>query len=35
VWLTADGHGNFVLNLPRNRIELGSISAAVLNAAPS
>jgi hypothetical protein len=32
-WRT-DGAGNFVLNAPRSRIELGSISAAVLNAAP-
>jgi hypothetical protein len=35
VWITRDGAGNFVLDVPRCRIERGSFSAAVLNAAPT
>ncbi len=34
VWITRDGAGNFVLDRVRSRIELGSFSAAVLNAEP-
>jgi hypothetical protein len=34
VWLNRDGAGNFVLNVPRSRIDRGSISAAVLSAQP-
>lgn len=34
VWITTNGAGNFVLDAARSRIELGSFSAAVLNAEP-
>jgi subtilisin family serine protease len=34
VWIHRNGAGNFVLDAARSRIELGSISAAVLNAEP-
>jgi hypothetical protein len=34
VWIHRNGAGNFVLDAARSRIELGSFSAAVLNAEP-
>jgi hypothetical protein len=34
VWITRNGAGNFVVDAARSRIDRGTISAAVLNAAP-